>query len=58
MFALQLQLALVAVAKNHTDVTSIFYWITYVVNVIGSFAKRYDILREKQAAKVLEALEK
>ncbi|KAK3219009.1 hypothetical protein Dsin_012979 [Dipteronia sinensis] len=31
--------------------------ITYVVNVIGSSAKRRDILREKQAAKVFEALE-
>ena len=56
-FAHQLQLALVAVAKNHTYIIGIFYWITYVVNVIGSSAKRHDILREKQAAKVFEALE-
>ena len=56
-FAHQLQLALVLVAKNHTDITGIFCWITYVVNVIGSSAKRHDILREKQVAKVFEALE-
>ncbi|KAK2635894.1 hypothetical protein Ddye_030686 [Dipteronia dyeriana] len=56
-FAHQFQLALVVVAKNHTYITGIFYWITYVMNVIGSSAKLNDILREKQAAKVFKALE-
>ena len=56
-FAHQLQLALVAVAKSHIDITGLFYWITQVVNIIGASAKRCDILREKQAAKVFKALE-
>ena len=43
-FAHQLQLALVVVAKSHIDITGLFYWITQVVNIIGAFAKRYDIL--------------
>ena len=56
-FAHQLQLTLVAVAKNHIDVAEIFCLIAHVVNVAGGSCKRRDILRETQAAKVVEALD-
>ena len=43
-FAHQLQLALVAVAKKHTEVASLFSLTTRIVNVVGASAKRCDIL--------------
>ena len=55
-FAHQLQLTLVAVAKTHTEVASLFNLTTRVVNVVGASAKRCDILQEKQEAKIVEAL--
>ena len=55
-FAHQLQLTLVAVAKTHTEVASLFNLTTRVVNVVGASAKHCDILREKQQAKIFEAL--
>ncbi|CAN1164333.1 Zinc finger MYM-type protein 1, partial [Linum perenne] len=48
-FAHQLQLTLVAVAKNHCGVSSL-------VNLVGSSCKRRDNLRDSQAMKVAEAL--
>ncbi|KAK8925828.1 hypothetical protein KSP39_PZI018041 [Platanthera zijinensis] len=55
-FAHQLQLALVAVAKNHEDIAMMFFVTNNVVNVVGASSKRRDILRGKHAAKVVEAL--
>ncbi|XP_024178694.1 zinc finger MYM-type protein 1-like [Rosa chinensis] len=56
-FAHQLQLALVAVAKNHDLVSEFFTLVGNVVNVVGASAKRRDILREKHGDDILEALE-
>ncbi|KAL4586505.1 hypothetical protein LXL04_011141 [Taraxacum kok-saghyz] len=55
-FAHQLQLTLVAVAKNNTRIVSLFLLLTNVVNVVGGSCKRLDRLREQQASKVIEAL--
>ncbi|GMP47764.1 hypothetical protein CsSME_00015351 [Camellia sinensis var. sinensis] len=55
-FAHQLQLALVAVAKNHNQIALLFTLVSNVVNVVGASCKCRDIIREKQAAKVAEAL--
>ena len=57
-FAHQLQLALVAVAKNHDQIALLFNLVSNVVNVVGASCKRRDILKEKQASKVVEALNK
>jgi len=56
-FAHQLQLVLVAVATNHQRVAHLFNWISSVQNTVGASCKRRDKLREKQAAKIKEALE-
>ncbi|XP_031258809.1 zinc finger MYM-type protein 1-like [Pistacia vera] len=55
-FAHQLQLALVALAKNHDDVNDLFNIVAIVVNIVGASSKRCDLLRDKQACKVIEAL--
>ncbi|XP_059663560.1 uncharacterized protein LOC132309255 [Cornus florida] len=55
-FAHQLQLALVKVAKSHVDITTFFSYVANVVNVVGASCKRRDILHEKQATMVIEAL--
>ena len=55
-FAHQLQLTLVAIAKNHDDVEWLFELISVVLNVIRAFFKHRDILREKQAEKIEAAL--
>ena len=55
-FAHQLQLTLVAVAKKHSIVGAFFTSIANVVNIVGASSKRRDILREKQALHVIEAL--
>ncbi|GMP79524.1 hypothetical protein CsSME_00035029 [Camellia sinensis var. sinensis] len=55
-FAHQLQLALVAVAKNHDQIALLFTLVSNVVNVVGVSCKCQDIVREKQATKVTEAL--
>ena len=47
-FAHQLQLALVAVAKNHIQIASLLSVVTNVVNVVGASSKRLDILHDKQ----------
>lgn len=56
-FAHQLQLVLVAVAKNDPDVASLFTMIGSLVNVVGGSCKRRDLLREKQAQKIVKAIE-
>ena len=43
-FAHQLQLALVAVAKNQIQIVYLLSVVTNVVNVIGASSKRRDIL--------------
>ncbi|XP_028061799.1 zinc finger MYM-type protein 1-like [Camellia sinensis] len=53
-FSHQLQLALIVVAKNHNQVALLFTLVTNVVNVVRASCKRRDILRDKQAAKVVE----
>ena len=55
-FAHQLQLALVAVAKNHNKIATFFNSVANVVNVIGGSCKRQDLLREKQATRVVESV--
>ncbi|XP_073137936.1 uncharacterized protein [Henckelia pumila] len=56
-FSHQLQLALVAVAKNHINIASLFHVLCNIVNVVGGSCKRHDALREKQAARIIKALE-
>ncbi|KAL5567879.1 hypothetical protein UlMin_024454 [Ulmus minor] len=55
-FAHQLQLALMGVAKKHGLIGTFFTVVSNVVNIVGASSKRRDILREKQALKVIEAL--
>ncbi|XP_062012157.1 uncharacterized protein LOC133728737 [Rosa rugosa] len=55
-FAHQLQLAIVAVAKNHILISNLFMFVGNLVNVAGSSCKRRDSLREKQVAKIIEEL--
>ncbi|KAK2655171.1 hypothetical protein Ddye_008223 [Dipteronia dyeriana] len=45
-FAHQLQLTLVALAKNHVDVQSLFNIVPNVVNIVGASPKHRDILRD------------
>ncbi|KAM1302248.1 hypothetical protein ACFX2H_013196 [Malus domestica] len=56
-FAHQLQLALVAVAKNNVDVNTFFLLANNVVNNIGVSCKRRDALREMQQKELMKALE-
>ena len=44
-FAHQLQLNLVAVAKNHINITDFFYVISNLVTIVGGSCKRRDALR-------------
>ncbi|KAL5562173.1 hypothetical protein UlMin_031920 [Ulmus minor] len=55
-FAHQLQLALVAMAKKHTQIELFFSSIASVVNVVGASAKRSDIFQDKQGIIIVEAL--
>ncbi|XP_030505402.2 uncharacterized protein LOC115720392 [Cannabis sativa] len=55
-FAHQLQLALMGVAKKHDLIGTFLTVVSNVVNIVGASSMRRDILREKQAAKVIEAL--
>ncbi|GMP79523.1 hypothetical protein CsSME_00035028 [Camellia sinensis var. sinensis] len=45
-----------AVAKNHDQIALLFILVSNVVNVVGASCKCQDIVREKQVAKVAEAL--
>ncbi|XP_012835790.1 PREDICTED: zinc finger MYM-type protein 1-like [Erythranthe guttata] len=49
--------ALVAVARKHGHISSLFDFTTRVLNVVGSSCKRRDLLREKQSEKIIEALD-
>ena len=55
-FAHQLQLTLVAVAKNHIQIATFFNFVAKVFNIVGASCKCRDILREKRNAEVIEAL--
>ncbi|XP_039687772.1 uncharacterized protein [Medicago truncatula] len=55
-FAHQLQLALVTLAKKHSDIASFFNQVANLSNVVGGLCKRRDALRESQFKKVEEAL--
>ncbi|XP_008229786.1 PREDICTED: zinc finger MYM-type protein 1-like [Prunus mume] len=55
-FAHQLQLALVSLAKDHSIIGAFVTLVSNVLNIVGASLKRRDILREKQALKVIEAL--
>ncbi|KAH1240684.1 Zinc finger MYM-type protein 1 [Glycine max] len=57
-FVHQLQLTLVAVAKNHIQVASLFNLVSTLLNVVGGSCKRHDMLREKQINYVRKALGK
>jgi hypothetical protein len=54
-FAHQLQLTFVA--KNHIQIVTFFNLVNSIFNVVGASCKRGDILREKQTAEVVEALQ-
>jgi len=56
-FAHQLQLTLVAIAKNHIQIATFFNLVNSVFNVVGASCKRRDTLREKRIAEVVEALQ-
>ncbi|KAK9998156.1 hypothetical protein SO802_017759 [Lithocarpus litseifolius] len=56
-FAHQLQLTLVAVAKNHINIAEFFYVVSNLVTVVGGSCKRRDALRDAQFAKIKEDLE-
>ncbi|CAN1821361.1 Zinc finger MYM-type protein 1 [Linum perenne] len=53
-FAHQLQLTLVAVAKNHCEVSYFFNSVSHLINVVGSSCKRQDSIKEHQANGELE----
>ena len=55
-FSYQLQLALVAVAKNHIQIASLLSVASNVVNVVGALSKRCDILHDKQFELVSKSL--
>ncbi|KAM3690878.1 hypothetical protein ACJW31_09G152900 [Castanea mollissima] len=56
-FAYQLQLTLVAVAKNHINIADFFYVVSNLVTVVGGSCKRRDALRDAQFVKIKEDLE-
>ncbi|XP_031251664.1 zinc finger MYM-type protein 1-like [Pistacia vera] len=55
-FAHQLQLTLVAIAKNHISVALFFSLVTNLINVVGGSCKRRDMLQESQVSKFVEAV--
>ena len=56
-FAYQLQLTLVAIAKNHINIAEFFYVVSNLVTVVEGSCKRRDALRDAQFAKIKEDLE-
>jgi hypothetical protein len=56
-FAHQLQLSLVAVAKENPDCVWFFEQVRFLLNLIGNSCKKAQMLREAQAQRILEALE-
>ena len=56
-FTHQLQLTLVAVAKNHINIVEFFYVVSNLVTVVGGSCNRRDALRDAPFAKIKEELE-
>ncbi|XP_022877495.1 zinc finger MYM-type protein 1-like isoform X2 [Olea europaea var. sylvestris] len=56
-FAYRLEGALVDVAKNHMETGSLFSLASRMVNIVGVLSNRCDLLREKQAAIISNALQ-
>ena len=56
-FAHQLQLTLVAIAKNHINIADFFYVVSNLVTVVGGSCKRWDALWDAQFDKIKEELE-
>ena len=57
-FALQLQLTLIVIAKNHINIAEFFYVVSNLVTVVGGSCKRRYTLWNPQFAKIKEELEK
>ncbi|XP_031256009.1 uncharacterized protein LOC116113999 [Pistacia vera] len=53
-FAHQLHLSIVALAKNHIEVQSLFHVVANVVNIVGALRKNFDLPHEKLALIVVE----
>jgi hypothetical protein len=47
-FAHQLQLVIVAVAKNNDDISDFFVMVSLLINIDGASCKRKDMIRESQ----------
>ncbi|KAF8389668.1 hypothetical protein HHK36_024187 [Tetracentron sinense] len=47
---------LIAIVKKHNKIDVFFNLVSNVVNVVRASCKHHDILREKQVAKIIEAL--
>ena len=56
-FAHQLQLALIACAKTHKDVSGFFGKVSMLVNFIRSSNKRQELLRDKQVSQFAKLIE-
>jgi hypothetical protein len=56
-FAHQLQLTLVAIAKENPDCIWFFDQVRFLLNLIGKSCKKTQMLREAQAQIIVEALE-
>ncbi|XP_065630157.1 uncharacterized protein LOC136067790 [Quercus suber] len=56
-FAHQLQLTLVAIAKNHINIAEFFYVVSNLVTIVRGSCKRRDALRDTQFVKIKEDLE-
>ena len=54
----QLQLTLMAVAKNHINIAEFFYVVSNLVTVVGGSCKRQDAFQDIQFAKIINELEK
>ena len=50
-------MTLVAVAKNHINITEFFYVVSNLVTVVGGSCKRQNTLQDAQFAKIKEELE-
>ena len=57
-FAHQLQLTLVAIAKNHNNIAEFFYVVNNLVTVVEGFCKRQDAFQDIQFAKIINELKK
>ena len=50
-------MTLIAVAKNHINITKFFNVLSNLVTVVGGSCKRQDALRDAQFAKIKKELE-